>query len=85
MPHGNTDMFGHPQTATPTIKGEKYAGIITAETHAAIQFFTGDHRIWLPKSRIYIDETLGPGRKALDRDAIVTIPDWLAREKQLIQ
>lgn len=50
------------------------AGEVRGETDAAYRFFDGDRTIWLPKSQVEWDST----------DMTMTIPEWLAREKELI-
>jgi len=54
---------------------EEYAIEIMAETNAAIMI---DEGVWLPKSQIKITE-----HKPFSH-AIVTVPNWLAKEKGLI-
>lgn len=49
------------------------AGEIRAETAKAIQFFDGDRTVWLPKSQIEVND-----------DGTVTMPEWLALERELI-
>jgi len=48
------------------------------ETDRAILFFDGKKEIWLPKSQIEDLEERGKGV------IIVTIPEWLAVDKELI-
>jgi len=49
------------------------AGQVRARTERAIQFFDGDHTVWLPLSQIEVND-----------DGTVTMPEWLAQEKELI-
>jgi hypothetical protein len=55
----------------------EFCGQQKGETEKAILFDDGNKKVWLPKSQIE-DITL-------DGDAcIITIPEWLAQEKELI-
>jgi hypothetical protein len=49
------------------------AGEIRARTARAIQFYDGEHTVWLPLSQIEINN-----------DGTITMPEWLAEEKELI-
>jgi hypothetical protein len=49
------------------------AGEIRAETERALQFFDGERLVWLPLSQIEVND-----------DGTVTMPEWLAEEKELI-
>jgi len=80
------DLFGKPLHTQPDIKGEEYCGTLVRESGAAILFDDGEQQIWLPKSQIRIEDAPGnAGSRALERAVIVTIPDWLAKEKGLIE
>lgn len=79
------DLFGQELYTQPDIDGEDYAGTIVAETKLAILFDDGENQNWLPKAEINIEDAPGAGGKTLHRAVIVTIPDWLAREKELIE
>ncbi len=48
-------------------------GTITAQTDKAVMFSTGDRKVWLPRSQIEIND-----------DGTVTMPEWLALDKELI-
>ncbi len=49
------------------------AGEIKARTEKAIKFYDGDRTVWLPCSQIEIND-----------DGTVTMPEWLALDKELI-
>ncbi len=49
------------------------AGEIKAQTDKAIQFYDGSRTVWLPRSQIEIND-----------DDTVTMPEWLALDKELI-
>jgi hypothetical protein len=49
------------------------AGEIRARTQRAIQFYDGERTVWLPLSQIEIND-----------DGTITMPEWLAEEKELI-
>ena len=55
-------------------------GAIEARTDKAILFHTGDktQAVWLPKSRIQIDDT------GIPEIFTVTMPEWMAIERGLI-
>lgn len=47
---------------------------IIAETERAFRVYDGAKRVWLPKSQCEYDEA----------NRMMTIPEWLAMEKELI-
>lgn len=49
------------------------AGEIRAQTERAIQFYDGERVVWLPLSQVEVND-----------DGTVTMPEWLAMEKELI-
>jgi hypothetical protein len=49
------------------------SGEIRARTARAIQFYDGERTVWLPLSQIEIND-----------DGTITMPEWLAMEKELI-
>lgn len=49
------------------------AGEIRLRTERAIQFYDGSRTVWLPLSQIEIND-----------DGSVSMPEWLAAEKELI-
>jgi hypothetical protein len=49
------------------------AGEIRVKTERALQFFDGERLVWLPLSQIEVND-----------DGTVTMPEWLAQEKELI-
>lgn len=49
-------------------------GEVRHETDKAFLFFDGAREVWLPKSQVEWDE----------KGAIMTMPEWLAVEKELI-
>jgi hypothetical protein len=49
------------------------SGEIRARTQRAIQFYDGARTVWLPLSQIEIND-----------DDTITMPEWLAEEKELI-
>lgn len=53
------------------------ACILKHETKAAWLVNDGDKDVWLPKSQCELE----PGKGT---DCIVTLPEWLAKEKELI-
>ena len=53
-------------------------GCIAGETDLAIRFHDGARTVWLPRSQIEIDAGSNP------RIVTVTMPEWLAKEKELI-
>lgn len=55
---------------------EIYAEIIR-ETEKALLIFDGADEVWLPKSQIYVQPFKG-------NDCQITLPEWLAREKEII-
>lgn len=80
------DLFGERLHTQADVNGEEYCGTLVRESGAAILFDDGEQQIWLPKSQIRIDDAPGnAGARTLDRAVIVTIPDWLAKEKGLIE
>ena len=48
------------------------------ETDKAILFFDGRIEVWIPKR--YIEDTVKDGKNMIT----ITIPEWLAEEKELI-
>ena len=50
------------------------SGEITVETDKAWLFYDGAREVWLPKSQCEWDE----------RSKEMTMPEWLAKEKELI-
>lgn len=50
------------------------AGEVKGETEKAWRFFDGTRTVWLPKSQVEWDAT----------DKTMAMPEWLAREKELI-
>jgi hypothetical protein len=42
-------------------------------TALAVQFYDGERTVWLPRSQIEIND-----------DGTVSMPEWLAKEKELI-
>jgi hypothetical protein len=54
------------------------ACILKHETPAAWLVHDGDRDIWLPKSQCELE----PGKDG--KPCIVTMPEWLAQEKELI-
>jgi hypothetical protein len=55
------------------------SGEIRFETERAILFCDGNKEVWLPRSQIEdIDLTTSPP------SAVITIPEWLAENKELI-
>jgi len=50
------------------------AGEVLSETEKAYQFSDGARRVWLPKSQVEWHE----------EDQIMVIPEWLAKDKDLI-
>jgi len=67
---------------------EEYKGRILAASAAGIRFTDGVFNDWLPRSKILIDGIPGPDAgERFERFEIytLTIPDWLARKKGLIQ
>lgn len=50
------------------------AGEIRAETERAFRFYDGKIHVWLPKSQCEWDE----------QSRVMTMPEWLAKEKELI-
>lgn len=80
------DLFGKPLHTQTDIRGEEYAGVLVRETGAAILFDDGDQQVWLPKTQVRVEDMPGnAGSRALDRAVLVTIPDWLAKEKGLTE
>ena len=51
---------------------------IIRQTPEATLFDTGDEEVWLPKSQILEVDDSDPERKT------VTIPEWLAIDKELV-
>ena len=51
---------------------------ILNETDKAVRVSDGEHICWLPKSQIEIE------RRSKAGGAIVTMPEWLAIEKELV-
>ena len=49
------------------------AGLVRHETDLAIFFDDGTKRVWLPKSMVEVND-----------DGTVSLPEWLAEEKELI-
>jgi mannose-6-phosphate isomerase-like protein (cupin superfamily) len=49
------------------------AGEVRGETDNAWRFFDGTRTVWLPKSQVEVSS-----------DGTVTMPEWLAQEKELI-
>lgn len=85
----NKDLFGNKSAAQEWISGEDYAGLIVAETKFAVLFDDTKTQAWLPCSKIAIKPLSAPRRSLttgrLETPALVTVPDWLAREKGLIE
>lgn len=80
-----TDLFGRT-IATPKINnGLEITGRIHAATAKAVQFDNGELRVWLPKSEILIDGAAGDSATipASNRIVTITLPAWLAKEKEL--
>jgi hypothetical protein len=50
------------------------SGEIQGETEKAYRFFDGTRTVWLPKSQCEWDP----------QDKTMTMPEWLAKEKELI-
>lgn len=50
------------------------AGEVRFETENAYRFFDGTRLVWLPKSQCEWDKD----------EKIMTMPEWLAKEKELI-
>lgn len=50
------------------------SGELRAETEKAYRFYDGIRLVWLPKSQCQWDED----------DKTMTMPNWLAKEKELI-
>lgn len=50
------------------------SGYVQGETELAFRFNDGDQTVWLPKSQCQWNET----------DKTMTMPEWLAKEKELI-
>jgi hypothetical protein len=50
------------------------AGEIVGETDKAYRFFDGERTVWLPKSQVEWDAEGGT----------MAMPEWLARDKELI-
>ena len=55
-----------------------FFGQIKRETQKAILFFDGIREVWLPKSKIRYTE---PKK---DKTTMVTVPEWMAKERKLI-
>lgn len=53
---------------------------IRAESQKGVQVFDGQDTVWLPKSQIEIERP----RAGHNAPTIVTMPEWLARDKGLI-
>ena len=49
------------------------SGEVRAQTERAVQFYDGTRSVWLPRSQIEIND-----------DGTVTMPEWLAMDKELI-
>lgn len=82
------DLFGEDLHTAHDIEGEQYAGTLVRETAAAIlvDFGANNQQVWLPKSKIRYDDAPGnAGARLSGNLVIVTIPDWLAKEKGLIE
>ena len=87
------NLFGDPTASGEDfLKGEgpseEYTGRITAASPDGICFTDGLFRDWLPRSKILIDGEPGPDAGSrFERMEIytLTIPDWLARKKGLIE
>lgn len=83
------DLFGQA-LHTEKIDGEDYAGFIVAQTKEGVLFDTGERDVWLPKSKIHIEETARPFYRSRNQKTEmvtpveITIPDWLAKDKELI-
>jgi hypothetical protein len=60
----------------PTVESRliDIAAEIVGETDKALLLFDGDRKVWLPKSLVEYDA----------RDKVAKMPEWLAREKELI-
>lgn len=50
------------------------AGEVQGETDAAYRFYDGERTVWLPKSQVEWSAS----------DRTMAIPEWLAKEKELI-
>jgi hypothetical protein len=50
------------------------AGEVRGETQLAYRFFDGENTVWLPKSNCEWDADT----------KVMTMPEWLAQEKELI-
>lgn len=81
------DLLGH-STKSRFIDGEEYHVIETHRTLSAVQVRDGDNEFWLPLSQIYI-ESCGPtklnARGKPETPVTITVPDWLAKEKGLME
>ncbi len=67
---------------------EEYKGRIIACSAIGVRFTDGVFNDWLPRSKILIDGVPGPdaGDVFLRHEIFtLTIPDWLARRKGLIE
>jgi hypothetical protein len=67
---------------------EEYKGRILASSAAGIRFTDSVFNDWLPRSKILIDGVPGPDAgNNFERHEIftLTIPDWLAKKKGLIE
>lgn len=56
-------------------------GVLEAETPKAYLLDTGDDKHWLPKSQVTL--VSGDPAKGKGEELVVSIPEWLAREKGL--
>lgn len=77
-----TSMFQHAKgTDDPRAGMWEFEGLVKLYTAKAVLF--EDQRsgksIWLPRSKVIVDDDGESGK------AFVSIPDWLAREKELVR
>jgi hypothetical protein len=80
------DLFGEELHTADDIEGEEYCGTLARETAAAILFDDGVTKAWLPKSKIsFYSDTFTDSDGMSCPVIIVTIPDWLAKEKGLLE
>ena len=59
----------------------EFCGEVRRETEKAYLVFDGAHETWLPKSMIKSERIVSSSRKD---DRIFEIPEWLAREKEIV-
>jgi hypothetical protein len=81
------DLFGQDLHTQPEIVGEEYYGTLVKWSGAAILFDDGTQQVWLPLSQIrYANaDTRVEGCRSIGHTIVVTIPDWLAKKKGLIE